>query len=122
MNTRYKESNKLIQRALKVIPLGSQTFSKSIVQYPKGVSPLFISKGKGSHVWDVDNNEYIDFVNGLLSVMLGYLDADVDKSVLSQFNNGVSFSLPHILETEVAELLVEMVPCAEMEQMLLPPR
>ena len=114
MNKRYKESNKLIQRALKVIPLGSQTFSKSIVQYPKGVSPLFISKGKGSHVWDVDNNEYIDFVNGLLSVMLGYLDADVDKSVLSQFNNGVSFSLPHILETEVAELLVEMVPCAEM--------
>ena len=84
MNNRYRQSNRLIERALNSIPLGSQTFSKSITQYPRGVSPLFISKGYGSHVWDVDNNEYIDFVNGLLSVLLGYSDSEVTESVLEQ--------------------------------------
>jgi glutamate-1-semialdehyde 2,1-aminomutase len=114
MNKRYEKSNYLIERALKSIPLGSQTFSKSITQYPRGISPLFISKGKGSKVWDVDNNCYVDFVNGLLSVMLGYCDSDVNESVLEQLESGVSFSLPHPIEMEVAELLIELVPCAEM--------
>ena len=46
--SRYKESEKLLERALKTIPLGSQTFSKSMGQYPFGVSPYFIKKGEGS--------------------------------------------------------------------------
>ena len=75
----YKKSEQLLERALKSIPLASQTFSKSLTQYPKGVSPFFIEKGKGSKVWDVDGNEYIDFVNSLAAVTLGYCDADVDK-------------------------------------------
>ena len=111
---RYQESNRLLERALKTIPLGSQTFSKSITQFPKGVSPLFITHGKGSRVWDVDGNEYIDFMNALLSVSLGYNDIDVTNAVKRQLDNGVSFSLPHPLEMEVAEMLVEMIPCAEM--------
>lgn len=111
---RYLESEKLLKRALKTIPLGSQTFSKSITQFPLGVSPLFISHGKGSHVWDVDGNEYIDFMNALASVTIGYNDLEITNAVKTQIDNGVTFSLPHILETEVAELLVEMIPCAEM--------
>lgn len=114
MNTRYKESNHLIERALKTIPLGSQTFSKSITQFPQGVSPLFIERGQGSHVWDVDGNEYIDFISGLLSVSVGYNDPDVTAAVSKQLNNGFIFSLPHRLEMEVAEMLVDLVPCAEM--------
>lgn len=111
---RYFESEKLLKRALKTIPLGSQTFSKSITQFPLGVSPLFISHGKGSHVWDVDGNEYIDFMNALASVTIGYNDLEITNAVKAQIDNGVTFSLPHILETEVAELLVEIIPCAEM--------
>jgi glutamate-1-semialdehyde aminotransferase len=109
----YKESEKLLERALKSIPLASQTFSKSLTQYPRGVSPFFLEKGRGSKVWDVDGNEYIDFVNSLLSVTLGYCDEDVDKAVQEQMKNGVTFSLPHRLEMEVAEKLIEIIPCAE---------
>lgn len=110
---RYDKSLELFERASKVIPLASQTFSKSITQFPKGVSPLFIEKGDGSHVWDYDGNEYIDFGSALLSVSIGYNDPDVIKAVSEKILTGVSYSLPNILETEVAEMLVDMVPCAE---------
>lgn len=109
----YKKSEHLLDRALKSIPLASQTFSKSLTQYPRGVSPFFIEKGKGSKVWDVDGNEYVDFVNSLAAVTLGYCDKDVDGAVLEQMKNGATFSLPHKLEMEVAEKLIEIIPCAE---------
>ena len=109
----YKKSDQLLERALRCIPLGSQTFSKSLTQYPRGVSPFFIERGRGSKVWDVDGNEYIDFVNSLAAVTLGYCDEDVDRAVQKQMENGVIFSLPHKLEMEVAEKLIKVVPCAE---------
>ena len=109
----YKKSNQLLEKALKSIPLASQTFSKSLTQYPMGVSPFFIKEGKGSKVIDVDGNEYIDFVNALGAVTLGYCDKDIDKAVQEQMKNGVIFSLPHTLELQVAEKLIESIPCAE---------
>jgi glutamate-1-semialdehyde 2,1-aminomutase len=110
----FERSESFLARAERVIPLGSQTFSKSRTQYPFGVSPYFISRGQGSRVWDLDGNEYIDFVNSLASVTLGYQDPDVTAAVRAQLDqSGVIFSLPHPLETEVAELICEMVPCAE---------
>jgi glutamate-1-semialdehyde 2,1-aminomutase len=114
MSDRYQKSEALLERALKVIPLGSQTFSKSLTQYPFGVSPYFITRGQGSRVWDADGNEYIDFISSLASVTLGYNDPDVTAAVRAQLDDGVIFSLPHPLEMEVAERIVEMVPCAEM--------
>ena len=109
----YKKSEQLLDRVLRSIPLASQTFSKSLTQYPRGVSPFFIEKGRGSKVWDVDGNEYVDFVNSLAAVTLGYCDKDVDGAVQEQMKNGVIFSLPHKLEMEVAEKLIEIIPCAE---------
>jgi len=111
---RYAQSEALLARAVRSIPLGSQTFSKSMVQYPLGVSPYFIEKGLGSRVWDVDGHEYVDFVSGLLCVLLGYADAEVNQAITEQLSRGISFSLPHRLEISVAELLIELVPCAEM--------
>jgi glutamate-1-semialdehyde 2,1-aminomutase len=112
--TRYQQSQESLARAEKVIPLGSQTFSKSKTQFPYGVSPYFLTKGQGCKVWDIDGNEYIDFVCSLLAISLGYCDPDVDQAVRQQMEQGVIFSLPHPLETELAEKIVEMVPCAEM--------
>ena len=109
----FKKSEQLLDRALKSIPLASQTFSKSLTQYPKGVSPFFIERGRGAKVWDVDGNEYIDFVNSLAAVTLGYCDKDIDEAVQEQMKSGVTFSLPHKLEMEVAEKLIEIIPCAE---------
>lgn len=114
MSARYRKSEEFLARAERSIPLGSQTFSKSKTQYPFGVSPYFVQRGKGSRVWDIDGNEYIDFINGLAAVTLGYSDPDVTAAVRAQLDDGVIFSLPHPLETEIAERIVDMVPCAEM--------
>ncbi|MCE4556112.1 aminotransferase class III-fold pyridoxal phosphate-dependent enzyme [Roseateles cellulosilyticus] len=110
----FKTSEEMLARAERVIPLGSQTFSKSRTQYPKGVSPFFIERAQGARAWDVDGNEYLDMIMSLCSVTLGYQDPDVNAAVTQQLqDSGVIFSLPHRLETEVAELICEMVPCAE---------
>ncbi|GGJ64239.1 glutamate-1-semialdehyde 2,1-aminomutase [Anoxybacillus voinovskiensis] len=114
MSKRYAKSEQFLERSLQSIPLASQTFSKSMIQYPLGVSPLFAQKGKGSRLFDIDGNEYIDFVNGLASLTLGYNDPDVQEAVIAQIHEGTIFSLPHPLETFVAEKIIEMVPCAEM--------
>lgn len=110
---RYQQSQLQLNRAMRTIPLASQTFSKSITTYPLGAAPLFIKKGKGAYVWDVDDNQYVDFVNGLACVTLGYCDADVDAAVIEQLQSGVVFTLPHPLEAETAERLVRLIPCAE---------
>ena len=111
---RYSESTKFLHRAEKSIPLGSQTFSKSRTQYPVGVSPLFINKARGAYVWDIDGNKYIDLVNSLAAITIGYKNKNIDNSVRKQMKKGTIFSLPGILEAEVAELIIETVPSAEM--------
>jgi glutamate-1-semialdehyde 2,1-aminomutase/spore coat polysaccharide biosynthesis protein SpsF len=111
---RYAHSNALLMRAQKVIPLGSQTFSKSHIQYPKGRAPLFLTHGRGGRVWDADGNEYVDLVCGLLPIVLGYCDADVDAAIRAQLDKGIVFSLANELEVELGELLREIIPCAEM--------
>lgn len=65
-------------------------------------------------MWDADGNEYVDFINALASITLGYNDPDVKSAVMAQLEEGTIFSLPHELEIKVAEKIVEMVPCAEM--------
>lgn len=108
------ESKRLFRKAKKLIPSCTQTFSKGYTQYVQGVSPIFLKKGKGSHVWDVDGNEYIDYVNALLPIILGYNYESINDIVMHQLQDGVSFSLPHPLEIEMAEVLSEIIPCAEM--------
>lgn len=109
----FAESKRLLRRAEKVIPLGSQTFSKSRIQLPENQAPLFLTHGEGGRVWDVDGNEYVDLVGGLLPVVLGYRDPDVDDAIRGQLANGISFSLATELEVALAERLVEIIPCAE---------
>lgn len=111
--TRYTKSEALLARAEKVIPLGAQTFSKSRTQFPHGISPYFAERAKGSRVWDADGNEYLDLINALCSVTLGHCDDDVSAAVAKQLERGTIFSLSSELEIEVAEKIVELVPCAE---------
>lgn len=111
---KFTKSETHLNRAELTIPLGSQTFSKSRTQYPVGISPLFIKKAKGCHVWDLDGNKYIDLVSALASVTLGYGDSRVNTAVRKQLRRGVSFSLPGTLEAEVAEMICHLVPSAEM--------
>jgi glutamate-1-semialdehyde 2,1-aminomutase len=109
----FVRSEEMLEQAQQSIPLGSQTFSKSRVQYPVGVSPLFIQRGEGSKAWDVDGNCFLDFVSALCAITLGYNDPDVNAAVMNQLGDGTIFSLPHPVEHQVAERICEMVPCAE---------
>jgi glutamate-1-semialdehyde 2,1-aminomutase/spore coat polysaccharide biosynthesis protein SpsF len=108
-----EKSKAWLERAEKVIPGGSQTFSKGSNQHVRGVAPVFLAKGKGCRVWDVDGNEYIDYIQGLLPNILGYADDSVNTAVAEQLALGHSFSLPHPLEVELAERLTRLIPCAE---------
>ena len=112
--SRYAKSEEQLKRAEQTIPIGSQTFSKSRTQYPVGISPLYAARAKGANIWDLDGNKYIDLVSSLASITLGYGDTEVERAVKKQLRLGVSLSLPARLESEVAELIVEMVPSAEM--------
>ena len=113
-NRLFTRSNELYERALNSIPLASQTFSKSAMNFPRRASPLFLERGQGAYVWDYDGNKYIDYVLGLMPIVLGYCDPDVDDAIRKQLNNGIIFSLPSDLEIQLAEKLTELIPCAEM--------
>ena len=75
---------------------------------------MFLARGRGCRVWDVDDNSYIDHVLALMPIILGYADPDVNAAVSSQLNDGAIFSMPHPLEVEVSERLVRLIPCADM--------
>lgn len=112
--SRYAKSQALLARAEKVIPTGTQTFSKSPLQFPIGQAPHFLERGRGGRVWDVDGNEYIDLMAGLLPVLFGYGDPDVDAAIRAQMEKGITFSLASPLETDLAEKLQALIPSAEM--------
>jgi glutamate-1-semialdehyde 2,1-aminomutase len=113
-SSRVARSMKLHQRALELIPGGTQLISRRPTQYAKGVSPIYAKKALGARFWDVDGHEYIDWVSGIGAVILGYCDPVVDRDVRRQIRRGVATSINHELEIELAEELVSVVPCAEM--------
>ena len=110
---RYSNSEKQLAFAESVIPLGSQTFSKSRTQYPVGISPLFAKRAKGASIQDIDGHWYVDLVNSLAAITIGYGDRDISRAVKKQLSKGVIYSLPGTLEAEVASLIIELVPSAE---------
>jgi glutamate-1-semialdehyde 2,1-aminomutase len=101
-------------RAKDLIPAATQTLAKGPGQYVRGVAPKYLLKGKGSHVWDVDGNEFIDYQMGIGPISLGYCYDRVDRAIREQLQDGITFSMMHPLEVEVAELIREAVPQAEM--------
>lgn len=107
-------SHALHERAKALIPAQTQTMAKGWQQYVRGISPLYLERGKGAHVWDVDGNEYIDLNMAVGPLVLGYAYDAVDEAIRHQLSNGITFSLCHPLEVEVAELVRTVVPNAEM--------
>jgi glutamate-1-semialdehyde aminotransferase len=107
-------SQDLLERARRVIPSATQTFSKGPNQWVRGVSPHYLVRGEGAWVWDADDNKYLDYLMALGPIILGYGNARVNGAVERQLKDGPIFSQMHPLEVEVAELLVDLIPCAEM--------
>jgi len=115
---RFDRSMAMLARARRSIPGASQTLSKGADMFVEGAYPTFLQRGRGCRVWDVDGSEYIDYILGLASITLGYAYPAVTEAVARQVGEGSIFSLPHPLEVEVAERLVEIVPCAEWARFL----
>jgi len=109
-----KKSHELFKKVIKVIPLASQTFSKSYLQFIKEEAPLFATHAKGAEIWDVDGNKYTDMISSLLPVVLGYGYPAVDNAIKGQLKKGIIFSLSSPLEYELAKLLIKHIPSAEM--------
>ncbi len=110
----FEKSNALVEREKKVAPLAAQTFSKSYRYFMPGEAPMYIDHAEGARVYDVDGNEFIDFICCLGPITLGYNYPAVNKAVIEQLNKGIIFSTQAPVECELAEKLVEVIPCAEM--------
>jgi glutamate-1-semialdehyde 2,1-aminomutase len=110
-----KNSFHMQNRAKKRIPGMTQLLSKRPDMFSLGVWPGYFSKAKGAEVWDLDGNKYVDMsISGIGANVLGYADSDVDTAVKNAIANGTSCSLNCPEEVELAELLCELHPWAEM--------
>lgn len=112
---RYKRSQEYLERAKKVIPGAAQTLSKMPARFPQGAFPVALDWAQDARVYDIDGNEYVDWIGALGAVPLGYtytIGAKVDE-VLYGCGAG-AMSLPHKIELALAERLCEKIPCAEM--------
>lgn len=107
------ESDKLYQRALNIQKPVTQTLAKGPGQFSNGAAPKYLIKGSGSHVWDADGNEYIDLNAAIGPISLGYAYPAVDDAIRKQLEDGITFSLMHPLEVELAELINRTIPNAE---------
>ncbi len=111
---RYANSIAHTSRARRVTVGGSQTSSKRPGCFPEGAFPAYIAEGDGARVMDVDGNWLVDWICGLGAVPLGYNNPAVNNAIIWQLENGIfSTSLPTTLEAEIAERLVQIIPCAQ---------
>lgn len=106
-------TNKYAERANKYIPGGAHTYSKGDDQFPMN-APKLIEKGLGCDIWDADGNKYKDMAMSLGSAILGHAYEPVLEAVRLELNKGVNFCRPSIIEGELAELLCNLIPSAEM--------
>lgn len=96
-----------------MIPGGAHTYAKGDDQYPEDLAPV-ISHGHGSHVWDVDGHEYIEYGSGLRAVSLGHVHPKVTEAARREIDRGANFVRPSIVEERAAERFLATVPTAEM--------
>ncbi len=111
-----KRSRELFEEAKKYIPGGVNSPVRAFKSV--GDTPRFIAKAKGSHVWDVDGNEYVDYVCSWGPMILGHAHPKVVEAVKEQAEKGTSYGAPTELEVELAKMIVELVPSVEKVRMV----
>lgn len=110
------KSSQLYEQAVKVIPGGVNSPVRAFQSV--GRNPVFIKRAEGSKLYDVDGNEYIDFVNSWGPLLLGHSHPAVKDAVLRAIEDGTSYGAPTEKEIMLAELIVEMVPSIEMVRLV----
>ncbi|HEY5540696.1 MAG TPA: glutamate-1-semialdehyde 2,1-aminomutase [Coriobacteriia bacterium] len=112
----HAKSSELFAAAQQYIPGGVNSPVRAFKSV--GIDPIFYAKAKGSRVWDVDDNEYIDFVGSWGPMILGHTPDHVIEAVQKQLEKGTSFGAPTALEYEMAKKLAEVVPSIETVRMV----
>jgi glutamate-1-semialdehyde 2,1-aminomutase len=113
---RKKGSKQLFQEAQRYIPGGVNSPVRAFQAV--GGSPLFIQRAKGSRIWDVDGNEYIDYVASWGPMIVGHAHPRVIKALQRAAEHGTSYGAPTALEVELAALIVEALPSIELVRMV----
>jgi glutamate-1-semialdehyde 2,1-aminomutase len=111
---KISKSIKYTNLARKIIPHQTGTFSRSASHFVEGVYPSYIQKAKGAYFEDVDGNNFLDYLLGLGPITLGYNYERVNNAIKEQLDQGILFSLPHHVEVDTAELILKIIPNAEM--------
>lgn len=109
----FTKANQLRERAHALIPGGCHTYAKGDDQYPV-LAPGFIARGLGSHVWDVDGNEFIEYGMGNRTVGLGHAFQPVVEAVQRELAKGCNFTRPAAIEVAAAEQFLGLIKTAEM--------
>ncbi len=111
-----RRSMELFREAQSVLPAGVSSNARLWRHVCPTLIPcsIFVSRAKGSHLWDVDGNEYIDYRMGFGPVILGHSDPRIHEAVHRVDEDGLIFALSHELEIRVAKKISSMVPCADM--------
>ena len=110
---RFDQSDRLRAKARQIIPGGCHAYAKADSEYPQ-LSPGFIRRGQGCHVWDVDGNEFIEYAPGNRSVSLGHAYQPVIDAITDELQRGVNFTRPAEIEVRAAERLLSVLTDAEM--------
>ncbi|MCE5190762.1 MAG: glutamate-1-semialdehyde 2,1-aminomutase [Actinomycetia bacterium] len=113
---RHTNSSRLFAEACRVIPGGVNSPVRAFKSV--GLEPVFYDRAKGSRVWDVDGNEYIDFVASWGPMILGHAPDEVLDAVREQLERGTSYGAPTEVEVRMAEAVVSAVPSVEMVRMV----
>ncbi|MCH6202730.1 glutamate-1-semialdehyde 2,1-aminomutase [Brucella ciceri] len=109
----FRNSQLLASKAHALIPGGCHTYAKGDDQYPV-LAPGFIQRGSGSHVFDVDGHEYIEYGMGNRAVGLGHAYPPVVRAVRDALQDGCNFTRPSAIEVECAESFLELIDSADM--------
>ncbi|MDY4770163.1 MAG: glutamate-1-semialdehyde 2,1-aminomutase [Lachnospiraceae bacterium] len=110
------KSEALFERAVKCIPGGVNSPVRAFGSI--GGTPRFIKKAKGSHIFDVDGNEYIDYIDSWGPCILGHDHPAIREAVVKAAENGLSFGCATEIEVEMAEFICERIPSIEMIRMV----
>ena len=109
----YARSQELFARAQEIIA-GGTTLGKAPSTLIPGEYPIYAARGRGAHLWDIDGHCFLDWILAYGIIILGYCDPDVDRAAIREIEEGFAFPLTRPVQNELAELLVEVIPCAEM--------
>jgi glutamate-1-semialdehyde 2,1-aminomutase len=107
-----RRSREAFDRACRVIPGGVNSPARAFGAV--GGNPPFIARGEGPYVFDIDGNQYLDYVGSWGPLILGHAHTKVIRAVEETARRGMSFGAPTELETELAELIIDAVPSMEM--------